>query len=194
MWNNITPRFETPAGDIEACRAAYLKRIAATPAPEKPGANSNAFYDTYARLALGYPLTEGDEKIIDAACVDALEHHDCSDFRLCYMLKALRQGLPIPKESAEKIHKASIDYSFWGVMVPVLVWLGKNKGQKLLLEAAGLVLIAGNVNNIQTLALCSLPILALYNGQRGKWKLKYFFYLYFPAHIVALEIIAYFTK
>ena len=88
----------------------------------------------------------------------------------------------------------SIDYSFWGVMVPVLVWLGKNKGQKLLLEAAGLVLIAGNVNNIQTLALCSLPILALYNGQRGKWKLKYFFYLYFPAHIVALEIIAYFMK
>jgi len=88
----------------------------------------------------------------------------------------------------------SIDYSFWGVMVPVLVWLGKNKGQKLLLEAAGLVLIAGNVNNIQTLALCSLPLLAMYNGQRGKWKLKYFFYLYFPAHIVALEIIAYFMK
>ena len=88
----------------------------------------------------------------------------------------------------------SIDYSFCGVMVPVLVWLGKNKGQKLLLEAAGLMLIAGNVNNIQTLALCALPILALYNGQRGKWKLKYFFYLYFPAHIVALEIIAYFMK
>ena len=88
----------------------------------------------------------------------------------------------------------SIDYSFWGVMVPVLVWLGKTKGQKLLLEAAGLVLIAGNVNNIQTLALCALPILALYNGQRGKWKLKYFFYLYFLAHIVALEIIAYFMK
>ena len=88
----------------------------------------------------------------------------------------------------------SIDYSFWGVMVPVLVWLGKTKGQKLLLEAAGLVLIAGNVSNIQTLALCALPILALYNGQRGKWKLKYFFYLYFPAHIVALEIIAYFMK
>ena len=88
----------------------------------------------------------------------------------------------------------SIDYSFWGVMVPVLVWLGKTKGQKLLLEAAGLVLIAGNVSNIQTLALCALPILAMYNGQRGKWKLKYFFYLYFPAHIVALEIIAYFMK
>ena len=88
----------------------------------------------------------------------------------------------------------SIDYSFWGVMVPVLVWLGKTKGQKLLLEAAGLVLIAGNVNNIQTLALCALPILALYNGQRGKWKLKYFFYLYFPAHIVVLEMIAFFTK
>ena len=88
----------------------------------------------------------------------------------------------------------SIDYSFWGVMVPVLVWLGKTKWQKLLLAAAGLVLIAGNINSIQMLSLCSLPILATYNGQRGKWKLKYFFYLYFPAHIVILEIIAYLTK
>ncbi|MBE6931721.1 MAG: hypothetical protein E7463_15740, partial [Ruminococcaceae bacterium] len=89
MWQNIVPHFVTPAEDIEACRAAYLRRIAETPAPEQPGANSNAFYDTYARLALGYPITEGDEKIISAACVDAVEHHDCSDFRLCYMLKAL---------------------------------------------------------------------------------------------------------
>lgn len=102
----------------------------------------------------------------------------------------LTQYLPVKLNDTD----FSIDYSFWGVMVPVIVWLGKNKGQKLLLEAAGLVLIAGNVNNIQTLALCSLPLLAMYNGQRGKWKMKYFFYLYFPAHIVALEIIAYFMK
>ena len=88
----------------------------------------------------------------------------------------------------------SIDYSFWGVMVPVLVWLGKTKWQKLLLAAAGLVLIARDINSIQMLALCALPVLALYNGQRGTWKLKYFFYLYFPAHIVVLEMIAFFTK
>jgi len=113
MWDRILPRFESPAEDIKACRDAYLRRIAETPAPENPGPNGNWFYETYARLALGYPFTEGDKKIISAACVDALEHHDCSDFRLCYMLKALRQGLPIPADSAEEIYKATVDYSFW---------------------------------------------------------------------------------
>ena len=54
--------------------------------------------------------------------------------------------------------------------------------------------LIGAFGALAILALCALPILALYNGQRGKWKLKYFFYLYFPAHIVALEIIAYFMK
>ena len=88
----------------------------------------------------------------------------------------------------------SIDYSFWGVMLPVMVWLGKTKSQKMLLAAAGLVLIAGDPGNIQILSLCALPLLMLYNGQRGKWKMKYFFYLYFPTHIVLLEILAVLTK
>lgn len=87
----------------------------------------------------------------------------------------------------------SIDYSFWGVMLPVAVWLCKTKGQKLVAAAAVLVLIARDPNSIQMLSLCALPLLMSYNGQRGQWKLKYFFYLYFPAHIVLLEIIALLT-
>ena len=88
----------------------------------------------------------------------------------------------------------SIDYGFWGVLLPVMAWLGRTRYQKLLLTAAGLVLITGDPGSIQILSLCALPLLMLYNGQRGKWKLKYFFYLYFPAHIVLLEGIAFLMK
>lgn len=88
----------------------------------------------------------------------------------------------------------AVDYGFWGVMLPVAVWLVRKRWQKLLMTAAVLLLIAGDVRDIQMLALCALPLLALYNGQRGKLKLKYFFYLYFPAHIVILETIALLTQ
>jgi len=33
-----------------------------------------------------------------------------------------------------------------------------------------------------------IPLL-LYSGKRGKWKLKYFFYLFYPLHLVLLEVI-----
>lgn len=84
----------------------------------------------------------------------------------------------------------SIDYSFWGVMLPVTVWLCKTRGQKLVATAAVLVLISGKVSSIQMLSLGALPLLMMYNGQRGTRKLKYFFYLYFSGHIVLLELIA----
>lgn len=36
----------------------------------------------------------------------------------------------------------------------------------------------------------TIPILAQYNGGRGKWKgMKWFFYGYYPAHLVIVGII-----
>ena len=101
----------------------------------------------------------------------------------------LTQYLPVKLKNTD----FAIDYSFWGVMLPVTVWLCKTRGQKLVATALVLVLISGDVNSIQMLSLGALPLLMMYNGQRGQWKLKYFFYLYFPAHLVLLEIIALLT-
>ena len=36
--------------------------------------------------------------------------------------------------------------------------------------------------------LALIPLL-FYSGKRGKWKLKYFFYLFYPLHLVLLEVI-----
>ena len=84
----------------------------------------------------------------------------------------------------------AVDYGFWGVILPVWIWVGRNKWQKLLLAAAGLVLVAYG-NDLQLLALAAVPLLALYNGQRGKWKMKWTFYFYYPIHLVVIYGIEY---
>lgn len=81
-----------------------------------------------------------------------------------------------------------VDYGFWGVLLPVLVWLGKDKWQSILLCGAGLILLSSGSTN-QWFSLLALPLLALYNGTRGKAKLKYLFYIYYPAHLALIWLI-----
>lgn len=82
-----------------------------------------------------------------------------------------------------------VDYGFWGILLPVLIWLGKDKWQSLLLCAGGLILLSIG-NPLQWYSLLTLPLLALYNGARGKAKLKYLFYIYYPAHLALLYLIS----
>ena len=79
-----------------------------------------------------------------------------------------------------------VDYGFIGVMIPALVFLGKNKWQRILVLAVGLSALVPQVATIQWYALLAILPLALYNGQRGKWNLKWLFYIYYPAHLVAI--------
>lgn len=83
-----------------------------------------------------------------------------------------------------------VDYGFVGVMTPVLVYFARGKWGKLLTAAGVLALLALDSASIQWYALGALPLLMLYNGQRGKWKLKWAFYLYYPAHLVAIQAVA----
>lgn len=85
----------------------------------------------------------------------------------------------------------SVDYGFWGVLLPVAVYLGKSKWEKLLLAAIVLLALALGSVSVQFYSLLALPLLALYNGKRGRGLGKYFFYIYYPAHLLLLEGIAY---
>lgn len=82
-----------------------------------------------------------------------------------------------------------VDYGFAGVMLPVLIWFGRNKWQSILLCSIGLVFLSIG-NSVQWFALLTLPLLLLYNGTRGKAKLKYLFYIYYPAHLALLYLIS----
>lgn len=80
----------------------------------------------------------------------------------------------------------AIDYGFWGILLPVLVYLGKSKPQKLLFAVLALVLISLDHGGFQWYCLLTVPLLALYNGTRGKRKLKNLFYIYYPAHLAVI--------
>lgn len=96
-----------------------------------------------------------------------------------------------------------IDYGFWGCMTPVLASVfdfrnidapeGLKRLDCLPLRVIclwlGLLMIAlyQLPSTLPFWALASLPLLLLYSGKKGKMKTKYFFYIFYPLHLVVLE-------
>ena len=96
-----------------------------------------------------------------------------------------------------------VDYGFFGVMAPVFVILPDdvslsakdtyNRVYKRVLSlgffAGGLVLLSfvDPPIDCQVWSLLSIVLLAFYNGERGRYNLKYGFYLFYPLHMVVLE-------
>lgn len=79
-----------------------------------------------------------------------------------------------------------VDYGFFGVLVPVIIYLFKTKTGQLLSCALALCCLASQYGAVQYYSLLALIPLLLYNGQRGRKNMKWFFYLYYPAHLVAI--------
>lgn len=93
----------------------------------------------------------------------------------------------------------TIDYGFWGIMIPVFVAFSQEKGKTgsklpVLMMFAGLLLLTADLGGIQHYALLALPLLLLYNGQRGKYRTKYFFYIFYPVHLAVLQGIAWLVR
>ena len=85
-----------------------------------------------------------------------------------------------------------VDYGFFGVLLPVIAWHGKERAGRFWYFAAGLLLLCAAYGGLQWYAMAALLPLALYNGTRGKWKLQYFFYIYYPLHLVIIYYIGVF--
>lgn len=96
-------------------------------------------------------------------------------FFLCVVLPEL-----LPQTDFE------ISYGLFGVLLPVFPYFAKNKKQSVPFFAIGLLLMNLTLGGIQWYSLGALPLLMLYNGTRGKRKMKYLFYIYYPAHLVAI--------
>ncbi len=86
----------------------------------------------------------------------------------------------------ETLGDYDVDYGLVGIVLPIAVYYMPSKIYKLA-AVAGLLLSMGlQDGGIYWYALLSLPFLALYNGERGKYKLKYLFYIFYPLHLVVL--------
>ena len=77
-----------------------------------------------------------------------------------------------------------VDYGIAGVLLPVLVYFGSEKTKYL---TAGLFLLGFGYGGVQWLALAAVPLLGMYNGQKGDRNLGKWFYLYYPLHLVVLH-------
>lgn len=83
----------------------------------------------------------------------------------------------------------NFDYGFWGVLLPVWISLSDNRCVKLILMSVGLVALNLSIGAVQWWSLLALPIIALYNGRRGKYKMKYLFYIYYPLHLAVIYLV-----
>lgn len=85
-----------------------------------------------------------------------------------------------------------IDYGFFGIVLPLMVYLFDKKELKLIMFTVGLILLSLTRDAIQWWSMLTIIPIVFYNGKRGKLKIKYFFYGYYPLHIVVIQLIKHF--
>lgn len=82
----------------------------------------------------------------------------------------------------------------WIILGIVLYLFRDNKIKELLAYAiyVGILFIVSKFSlGSQTFMIFALPIMALYNGEKGK-SMKYLFYIFYPAHVWILYLLSYF--
>lgn len=102
-----------------------------------------------------------------------------------------------------------IDYGFWGCMLPVFASLADLRGIGLKHErrikeyyyirlaffAFGIALLClHSYFSFSWYAFLALVPLALYNEKRGRLRLKYFFYVFYPVHMGIIYLISLFLQ
>ncbi len=104
-------------------------------------------------------------------------------------------------------HFFGVDYGFFGVLIPVFVLVLDDipkvseklyckidrKYVSIAMLSIGLCLMScfSKVPDYEIVSVLSVVFLLFYNGQRGRYKFKYGFYLFYPLHLLLLEAISF---
>ncbi len=87
-----------------------------------------------------------------------------------------------------------VDYGFCGILVPVLAYLPEKPMWWKMACGVGLTALSvvqwsmGDTTQIWCL-FAMIPLL-LYNGKPGKYRMKWFFYIFYPAHMALLYLLS----
>lgn len=82
-----------------------------------------------------------------------------------------------------------VDYDVFGVMLPVLLYYTRGRLPKLLAATILLFTHAILSNYVQLCALFAIPLLFFYDGTRGRARMKYLFYIFYPLHLAVIYLI-----
>lgn len=84
------------------------------------------------------------------------------------------------------------DYGISGVFLPLFAVVFNDKKFRIPMFAVGLIvfnlLLFQDVSYIW-FSLLAVPIVAFYNGERGKLRLKYLFYIFYPLHLGLIYLV-----
>ena len=88
-----------------------------------------------------------------------------------------------------------VDYGFFGILLPLFAYMpGETKLRKGLFFAGILILALDQYipsgYTGQFFGLLAVPFLCAYNGKPGRHRMKWFFYIFYPAHLALLYGIA----
>ena len=151
------------------------------------------FFSAYSRMEDTFPFYLKYQNVfftlfLGLLTLVCLERFSCkSDLPVDRIKSAVLQVLSVVLFSgiAEGIH---CDYGMQGILFISAFYICRNhRIYQVLLFLLAYMGATGNQPPLCTL-LAGLLIL-LYNGKRGKLKLKYFFYVFYPAHILVLYLI-----
>ncbi len=79
------------------------------------------------------------------------------------------------------------DYYIIGIILPAVFYWFRNE-TLFQMAVGGILSIAESINYFGSAILAYIPIM-MYNGKRGYWHLKYFFYAFFPLQFLVLYLI-----
>jgi hypothetical protein len=85
-----------------------------------------------------------------------------------------------------------IDYGLPGILLPLAALISRDRKKQFLYFSCALVLFSlalSEIHSFSWFALFDIPLLAFYNGQKGKTRFKYGFYIFYPAHLAILYLI-----
>ena len=86
----------------------------------------------------------------------------------------------------------TFDYGAAGALLPLFAILSTDRKKQRFCFTLGLILFAlalGSAPGNVWFVLLDIPILMLYNGERGNKKFKYAFYIFYPLHLGALYLV-----